>query len=301
MQDQKYITTIKLVEYLDKEATSLLISNNVYDIGSYGWQSEDTEDPEYIGHAMWQVNPPIETESEYLFDNVPVRHRPSEKEKLLVVSGNDFEGLMRASRLSIGLCLIHQSIATDNPFADNHYFWLHHSDSVFQLNMASDRIREYFVAAYFDQTAELYKREGRKNGWYVTPFIQARDQCEQKKLGENISCAISPLPDMAETVYSYRESRNSIVHDISTKLGIMYKESVEKQQRTYDLPGRKIPGSSKISYEQMLESGNQAEMDRRKEISKAATNVVAWYQLLAKLSSHVFEAEYWLRNERKNT
>ena len=103
MSVQKFLTKEKLVEYLDQEAGNLLLSHNVYDIGNYGWQSEDTEDPDYIGHAMWQTNPPIETEWEYLFGNGPVRHRPTEKEKLLTVAGSDFEGLMRASRLSIGL------------------------------------------------------------------------------------------------------------------------------------------------------------------------------------------------------
>jgi hypothetical protein len=67
MASQKLITTEKLVEYLDQEAGILLLSQDVYDIGSYGWQSEDTEDPDYIGHAMWQVNPPLETEWEYLW------------------------------------------------------------------------------------------------------------------------------------------------------------------------------------------------------------------------------------------
>ena len=75
MPVQKLITKEKIVEYLDQEASSLLTLNGVYDIGSYGWQSEKTEDPDYIGHAMWQVNPPCETEWENLFDNAPVRHR----------------------------------------------------------------------------------------------------------------------------------------------------------------------------------------------------------------------------------
>lgn len=56
MSVQKFVTTEKLVEYLDQEAGSLLLSKGIYDIGNYGWKSEDTEDPEYIGHALWQIS-----------------------------------------------------------------------------------------------------------------------------------------------------------------------------------------------------------------------------------------------------
>ncbi len=200
MSIQKFITNNKLVEYLDREATDLLLSHAVYDIGNYGWQSEDTEDPEYIGHAMWQTNPPVETEWDYIFNTGVVRHRPTEKQKLLTVAGNDFEGLMRASRMSIGLCLLHKSIAMQKPLADNHYFWLHHTDSILQLDIASDRLREYFIVTFFDETSERYKSKsnGRKNNWYVTPFIQARDSCQKNGFNNDITNAVAWLPDMAE-------------------------------------------------------------------------------------------------------
>ena len=216
MSVQKIITTEKLVEYLDQEASSLLLSHDVHDIGSYGWKSEDTEDPDYIGHAMWQTSPPVETEWEYLFGNGPVRHRPTEKEKLLSVAGNDFEGLMRASRLSIGLCLLHRSIAIQKPLDDNHYFWLHYTDAILQLNMAADRIREYFVVAFFCETSVEYKKRGRKNGLFVTPFTSARDHCHGNQINTHVSNAITLLPQMAAQIYCFRESRNEIVHDIST-------------------------------------------------------------------------------------
>ena len=208
MSVQKFITTEKLVEYLDQEANSLLLSHDVYDIGNYGWQSEDTEDPDYIGHAMWQTSPPFETEWGYLFGNGPVRHRPTDKKKLLTVAEHDFEGLMRASRLSIGLCLLHRTIAIQKPFDDNHYFWLHYTDAILQLNMAADRIREYFIMAFFNSTPDEYKKSGRRNGWFVRPFIAARDRCRQGQVTSYIANAIAPLPDIADQIYRFRESRN---------------------------------------------------------------------------------------------
>lgn len=291
---QKFITNDKLVEYLDREAADLLLSHEIYDIGNYGWQLEDTEDPEYIGHAMWQINPPVETEWDYMFNAGEVRCRPTEKQKLLTVAGSDFEGLMRASRLSIGLCLLHKSIAMTEPLADNHYYWLHHTDSILQLNMASDRVREYFVVTFFDKTSEEYKNNGRKNNWYITPFIQARDACNENGVNNNIINAVTPLPQMAEKIYSFRESRNGIVHDIATKLGKMHMEFIEMQQQAYD-SGRENTPHNTGGYAAIAQQQSKIQEEHIAELNNSSLKIIEWYKLLIKFSSNVFEAEHWLR------
>lgn len=295
MSIQKFLTTEKLVEYLDKEVKNLLISQDIFDIGSYGWQSEDTEDPNYIGHAMWQVDPPLETDWDYLYGDCPPRRNPSENEKLLVVVGNDFEGLMRASRLSIGLCLLHKKIALKNPINDNHYFWLHHTDSILQLNMASDRIREYFTLAFFDVTSDIYKQNGRKNGWYVTPFIEAIEHCKKYQTNTKIIDPVSLLPHMAERIYSFREIRNGIVHDIATKLGKMNKEFAEMHQADFD--SKKLLKSTKDipDYDTMIKKQKEIQQKHEMELSKSSLKIIDWYKILVKFSSHIFEAEHWLR------
>lgn len=300
MSVQKFITTEKLVVYLDQEAGKLLLLQDVYDIGNYGWQSEDTEDPDYIGHAMWQISPPVETEWEYLFGNGPVRHRPTEKEKLLTVAGKDFEGLMRASRLSIGLCLLHKTIAMQKPLDDNHYFWLHHTDSILQLNMASDRIREYFVVAFFDETSDTYKQKGKKNGWFVTPFIEVRGHCQENQVKSNITDAVALLSDMADRIYSFRESRNGIVHDISTKLGKMHKELVERQQQEFDSDNISKTAKDIPDYGAMIQRQGEINEEHEKELSESSLLIIEWYKTLVKFSSHVFEAEHWLRKSKAN-
>jgi hypothetical protein len=295
MSVTQFITTEKLVEYLDQEANSLLTANGIYDIGSYGWQSEDTEDPEYIGHAMWQLEPPVETEWGYIFDGGAVQHRPTDIQKRLMVAGSDFEGLMRASRLSAGLCLLHKTIAERRPLDDNHYFWLHHTDTVLQLNIASDRIREYFVLAFFGETSESYKNNEKKNAWYVTPFIQARDRSQSIAGLDNLKDAISPLPAMAEVIYEFRESRNEIVHKISTKLGRREKELIESQQEAYDAPRTKQATGTIFNYEQMLKDQTDLDAKHKNELSESINRLVSWYKVLIKFSSYVFEAEHWLR------
>lgn len=295
MPDKKFITAEKLVKYLDQEAGNLLLTHDVYDIGNYGWQSEDTVDPKYIGHAMWQTNPPTEMEWDYLFDNVPVKHRPTEKEKLLTVAGSDFEGLMRASRLSIGLCLLHKTIAAKTPLEDNHYFWLHHTDSILQLNMASDRIREYFLVAFFNETSDTYKRKGKNNGWFTTPFIEARAYCQNNQVNQNITDAVTGLPDLAEIIFPFRETRNEVVHEISTILGRMHKDLVESQQQAFDSKCPVRPALDKSGYVEMRQRQEEMKNRHEQELSKSSLMIVEWYKILVQFSGHIFEAEHWMR------
>ncbi|HGN0599467.1 TPA: hypothetical protein ACKRJ1_002517 [Pseudomonas aeruginosa] len=298
MTAHKTITPEELMEYLDQETNSLLLANNVYDIGNYGWQSEDTEDPDYIGHAMWQISPPFETEWEYLMGTGPVRHRPSEKEKLLTVVGNDFEGLMRASRMSIGLCLLHKSIAEQKPFDDNRYFWLHYTDAMLQLNMASDRIRDYFIASIFDQTSEEYKKKGRNNSWYVAPFNEAKNHYQEPHVEASITNAIAPLPALANEIYSFRELRNETVHKIATKLGKMHKELIERQQQDYDTARATPVPKEKLDYAALRAAQDEANEKHTQELSTAANMIINWYKILVKFSSNVFESEHRLRKSK---
>jgi len=246
---------------------------------------------------MWQTNPPLETEWEYLFGNGPVKHRPTEKEELLTVAGHDFEGLMKAGRLSIGLTLLHQSIAEKTPFGDNHYFWLHNADAVLQLNMASDRIREYFIAAFFNETLESYKKKGKKNSWYVTPFIQVRDECNNKQPDQRLKNAAGELPDIAAQIFRYRETRNVIVHEIATKLGETNKQLIKKQRHAYDEGSSSAQERVEPSYEDLRNHHLQIESNHKVEIANTVTRLKDWYNSLVKFSSFVFESEYWLRRK----
>lgn len=290
----------ELVEYLDREVASLLHYNCIYDIGSYGWLSEHTEDPEFIGHAMWQLSPPIETDWEYLSGKGPLRHRPTEKEKLLTVAGYDFEGLMKAGRLSIGLSLFHKSIADAKPFDDNHYFWLHHTDAMLQLNMASDRIREYFVVSFFDESSESYKSKGRRNRWYVTPFIQARDLCQKESIGTNIKHVVTLLPDIAERIFTFRELRNSIVHNLASRLAKMHIRIVERQQHDYDKHNSLKTKIDILSFDEIKQQHKIAENKCKAELSESVKMLLDWYKILIKFSSYVFEAVHWLRKANRN-
>jgi hypothetical protein len=75
------------------------------------------------------------------------------------------ESLMQLARLAIGhiLCMA-DLIKTQSIFLfHDHPFWLNHVNSVTVLGMASDRLRDLFLAPYFRTTFEEYKKANRKN------------------------------------------------------------------------------------------------------------------------------------------
>ena len=159
------------VHAIQQDVQVALNEASIYAIGSYGWVSENDPDPEFIGHAMWQVDqPPLDQSA--LFGEGPVRRRPKDIEREILISGEDFCGLMEMARLSIGLSLVWKSQAQQNPINESNFFWLHHTDSFLKLAMASDRLRDLLIIACTGKAAKGYgKNQKRKSRLtYVTPF-----------------------------------------------------------------------------------------------------------------------------------
>src|ERR1051326_1837223 len=202
---------------------------SIYEIGSYGWKSESDPDPEYIGHAMWQIDqPPLDQSA--LFGEGPVRRRPKDIEKEILISGEDFCGLMEMSRLSIGLVLVWKCQAQQNPINESNLFSLHHPDSFLKLAMASDRLRDLLVIACTGKAAKRYGKyqKGKPQPTYVTPFEDAAVLISKRGIHEqNLVKPIRELPAVARELAKFRGRRNEIVHDVATR---MASSLVKRQQ-----------------------------------------------------------------------
>lgn len=46
-------------EALKREVQTALKDASIHDINSYGWLNEYDADPEFVGHAMWQIEQPM--------------------------------------------------------------------------------------------------------------------------------------------------------------------------------------------------------------------------------------------------
>jgi hypothetical protein len=167
--------------------------------------------------------------------------------------------------------------------------------------MASDRIREYFVVAFFDVTSDEYKKKGRKNGWFVTPFIEVREHYKNDQSKAKITNSVALLPDMADRIYSFREIRNGIVHDIATKLGKMNKELAERHQADFNSKELSKSTRGSFDYHTMTEKQKDIQQKHEMELSDSSLNIVNWYKILVKFSSYIFEAEHWVRKSKTCT
>jgi len=241
MAVEKFISTRKLAKYLDQEIAERLGERQVYDIGNYGWLDEHTPDPQFLGHAMWQVEPPLQYKFHLGFGGTPVGHRPTEEEEVLAVSGSDLEGQMRLARMSLGFSLWQQQIAEEALFDDNDYFWLHCVSAMVMLNAASDRLREFFVMAFFREKVSTYdnkkgtwKGEENKYYYYQTPFIQARDSEARDPADQSMGELLGKLASLAENIFRNREDRNKMVHEVTSMIGKRERELTRKQRQRFD-------------------------------------------------------------------
>jgi len=139
----------------------LLNEAGVFHLSTFGWVDAYNADPEFIGHAMWQTDPPV-SHDHVVFNarrkwtgNPPAE--PTKEQALLAVSGADFEGLMTAARMSIGLFLFQANFLREFLFHDDKFFDLHGISSIIYLATASERVREYFIAAAFGKKQKSYE------------------------------------------------------------------------------------------------------------------------------------------------
>jgi hypothetical protein len=282
---------------LDREVRSALNDAQIYDIASYGWFNENDPDPNFIGHAMWDTDQPS-INHDALFGEHPVRQRPSEVEKVILTAGQDFTGLMQASRLSIGLALVWHHQPRHDPFGDSPFYWLHHTDSFLKLAIASDRLRDLLLLACTGNSPRFYRSQARRNRLFVTPFNEAKALLAAHGLQDTrLDAPVASLPLFGAKIFEFIHRRNTIVHDVATRMAKLIRDSVSKLQERFDreqVDGfASSPGLDDTAAPASAQEARNLEL--RAEINDSLQEIVAWYQLLIRASNAVFEVEYWSR------
>jgi hypothetical protein len=124
------------VQALAEAIETALAAERIFDVDSYGWLNEDDIDPDFVGYAMWGMNPPFEFD----FPTPENARVASKSEQRLVELGTDFEGLMKAARYAIGSVLIHRNDVHEWDYRPTP-FEFHEISALVTLSMASDRVR----------------------------------------------------------------------------------------------------------------------------------------------------------------
>ena len=78
----------------------------------------------------------------------------------------------------------------------------------------------------------------------------------------------------------------------------MNKEFTERHQADFD--SIRSPKDSP-DYNTMVEKQKEIQQKHEMELSESSLKIIDWYKILVKFSSHIFEAEHWLRKSKTFT
>jgi hypothetical protein len=223
-----------LNDAIHAEVERLLIHAEIWKISNFGWLNAYDPDPEFIGHAKWQTEPPIDTP---LFFHRRADHKAEQPEppgwlKTIAIAGADFEGLMEAARMSMGLLLLSIDAAKEKEFFDDSFFDVHRMSALIYLAIASDRLRELFIAAAFRQKQDEYikskvKVRGKSRREFLSPFAEAASTFT------GYDC-LTKLITLIPAVVEMRDERNVLVHEIATGIAHRERESHRRKSEPAD-------------------------------------------------------------------
>jgi hypothetical protein len=266
-----------------KEAEKLLQHLGIWKFENHGWLNENDYDPEFMGHAMWQTEPPVDMD--YLFVTRPLfnhkeRPEPPEHLKQLDITDTDLGGLMSAARFSIGLFLFQANLIQQNLFHNDNLFDLHRMSSIIYLSTASDRLREFLIWAAFRKTPEKYK--GTE---YTVPFLEAKSEFAHSD--GPIKEAIQKLYPLAMQIRVLRKERNKLVHEISTEIARRESEMIRR--------GRKAKEVKNIDFAAIREVAKKDINSRQEKITQTINELADWYKILVQASNEAFIFENYRR------
>jgi hypothetical protein len=284
-----------LLEKLRTTANEFLNADGIFPVLDYAWEGEDTPSSEYTGLAMWTTDAPFELDHNFWHRTVPPPE-PTQQDEIFHKAAEDFIGTMELARNSIGLTRYSwEHRKPDYVLDDEEMFWEHRATAVLWLNIASDRIRDYFVMARFGITAKAYKKLHEDNGIYARPF--RTHQASEGEFARKVAVEVMPL---AEQLGSFRRTRNEIVHGTASRRGrnalISLNNQREEAKQTPFVPRTMTAEAFDLRVRadviKAIEDGKQ------KELRDALQELREWYLLLVRSSSMVFEFEYWKRISR---
>lgn len=280
---EKFMPASKVVAYIEQEQREALSKRGIKRFDLYAW-TDEAGALDKKGIAVWQWEPPCE-------DGV-CRCASSKRARKLQLLGDDFYGLMRLAYAALGQTLVLKEIADKDLFSSAEPFWSQQIGAFLMLDVASERLRDFFVYAYFDQTSDEYKKrtdaevkalKPTKPSHYQGPFLHA-----SRTPRAGLEHELLALNTMSEHAYAYHNERNTIVHDYALK-------SVRFQKEAQSKEASRRPKSDWLTPGQHQKAVDQAVASYQGELSSAMDDAVDWYSLLVKMGDAAFVVEHGLR------
>lgn len=288
------MTQTDIEQTLKDIESAALNAAGIHDIGTYGWLNENDVDDEFVGHAMWQLEPALSHALDDPFGERPVHVRPTEKEKDALVAGEDFCGMMQLAGKSIALALTWRKHRPGHPLDRHSHFWLHHTDAVLKLSVAADRLRDLMIIACTGEGVKEFERPRGKNAWYVTPFESALALLQARgALSPHVTGSLATLPPLAHQIYDHINQRSRIVHEIATRMAQVTRDQAEALQERYDR--EQLAGHTPFVPMREILDFEDVNNEQRLELDQALAAICDWYKALINASNHVFQVEHWSR------
>jgi hypothetical protein len=263
--------TKKFVAYIDKRIKKHLIEHRIYDIDTYAWLDAETVNPKHLGYAAWVLTPKVEFEFEAFFNQQSLSKRPSNSDIEMMTAGRDFIETMKGAYYMIGQTLFFAEYEPDSLSAS--YASSNLNSAILHLNIASDRIREYYAFTLTGKSFKKYAGRDREKNEYSRLFADAKDILFKKKHTdrESIQNADDAF-NLAKKVQKHRQIRNKVVHEMASHYSIAQSHLLRTQQATFD--GR-----------------HTDEIKDTYELSEKVSIIADWYNQLVKLGNFVFIIE----------
>jgi hypothetical protein len=278
--------SISLLKALQSESENLLNGDGIFPVMDFGWEDHHTPNSEYVGLAMWTMDAPYELDWERIFrgQSTPV---PTPREKTFLRTGQDFVGTMNLARNAMGVAKY--SIANSdlsNIADDEEPFWEYRAIAAQWLNIAADRIREYFIMARFGKSEGEFNATQPDRPTYARPF-QLRGPNE----GPGASAAAVKLIPLVRRLMAFRRTRNGIVHKIASRVA----ENAVGLLVSQIQPGVRKSEQETPNLSSTWDMAQYVTALRGREMSLAFSHLKDWYLLLVQAGALAFEFEYWKR------
>jgi hypothetical protein len=290
MTDQETVPEDLLLK-LHEQTAELLNAAGIYSVLDYAWEGENTPADDYVGLAMWSTDAPFEPDW-FGWNRTKPPAMPAKQQEAYYKAAEDFLGTMELARNAIGFVLYSfEHRKPDNILDDIGPFWEHSAGAALWLNIAADRIREYYVTARFGVPPEEYEAQGTRNG-FTKPF-RAFEASETP----NAQKAAADLRSDAKKLEKRRNARNMIVHEVASRQGRNALLSLKHQKEESTQAPYKLRTIANLAEEAKTwkETAEAIQAERRKEMEDTIADLKNWYLLAAHACALAFEYEYWKR------
>jgi len=290
MTDQKTEPENLLLK-LHEQIAEPLNAAGIYSVLNYAWEGENTPADDYLGLAIWSTDAPFEPDW-FRWNRTKPPARPTKQQEAYYKAAEDFLGTMELVRNAIGLVLYSfEHRKPDNILDDIEPFWEHSAGAALWLNIAADRIREYYVTARFGVPSEEYDAQGTRNN-FRKPF-----DAFEPNATPNAQKAAADLRSDAKKLDKRRNARNTIVHEVASRQGrnalLSLKHQKEESTQTPYMP--RTTANLAEEAESWKETTEAIQADRRKEMEDMISDLKSWYLLAVHACALAFEYEYWKR------